>query len=78
MKKLLFLFFILCISQVFAQVKSNQKKIQEVENNLIPFVPVKDFDGWNILDRMKYDLDRKISRKEGTSKSRLNALGFWW
>ena len=54
MKKLLFLFFILCISQVFAQVKSNQKKILEVENNLIPFVPVKDFDGWNILDRMKY------------------------
>jgi CubicO group peptidase (beta-lactamase class C family) len=30
------------------------EKIRQVENNLIPFVPVKNFKGWNIADRMKY------------------------
>ena len=34
--------------------KAVSEKIKEVENNLIPFVPVKNFKGWNIADRMKY------------------------
>jgi len=54
MKKLLFLCFVLNVGQASAQIQSIQNKINEVENNLIPFVPVKDFKGWNILDRMKY------------------------
>lgn len=40
--------------QLFAQNKSLPNIIKEVENNLIPFVPVKGFEGWNIIDRMKY------------------------
>lgn len=31
-----------------------EDKIKEVENGLIPLVPVTDFAGWNILDRMKH------------------------
>jgi CubicO group peptidase (beta-lactamase class C family) len=54
MKKLLFLCFVFNVGQASAQIQSIQNKINEVENNLIPFVPVKDFKGWNILDRMKY------------------------
>ena len=30
------------------------KRRESVENNLIPFVPVKNFKGWNIFERMKY------------------------
>lgn len=37
-----------------AQDKSLTIRIKEVENNLIPFVPIKGFQGWNILERMKY------------------------
>lgn len=42
------------MGQSFAQNKPVSNRITQVENNLIPFVPVKDFKGWNILDRMKY------------------------
>ena len=44
----------LFVGQVSAQNKSLPDRIKEVENNLIPFVPVKGFKGWNIIDRMKY------------------------
>ena len=44
----------LFVGQVFAQNKSLPKRIAAVENNLIPFVPVKGFKGWNIIDRMRY------------------------
>jgi CubicO group peptidase (beta-lactamase class C family) len=54
MKKILLLSFIFYFAQVPAQKKSIRNTINEVENNLIPFVPVKDFKGWNILDRMKF------------------------
>lgn len=54
MKKILFLYLVLYLVTASAQSTSTQNKINEVENNLIPFVPVKDFKGWNILDRMKY------------------------
>jgi len=54
MKQITLLLFILFVGQVFAQNKSLPKRIKDVENNLIPFVPVKDFKGWNIIDRMKY------------------------
>jgi CubicO group peptidase (beta-lactamase class C family) len=54
MKKMLFLYFVLCIGQISAQTISINNTIKEVENNLIPFVPVRDFKGWNILERMKY------------------------
>lgn len=39
--------------QAFAQSKKVQDRILQVENNLIPYVPVQSFKGWNILDRMK-------------------------
>ncbi len=54
MKIVTLLFFTLFAGQVFAQNKSLTARIKEVENSLIPFVPVKGFDGWNILTRMKY------------------------
>jgi CubicO group peptidase (beta-lactamase class C family) len=37
-----------------AQKKSLENQIKTVENNLIPYVPVKGFKGWNLIDRMKY------------------------
>jgi CubicO group peptidase (beta-lactamase class C family) len=37
----------------FSQSKEVLKKINEVENNLIPYVLVKNFKTWNIYDRMK-------------------------
>jgi CubicO group peptidase (beta-lactamase class C family) len=54
MKPIALIIVTLFVGQVFAQNKSLTIKIQEVENNLIPFVPVKGFEGWNIIDRMKY------------------------
>lgn len=54
MKNIILLFLTLFTGQVLAQNKSLPDRIREVENNLIPFVPVKDFNGWNIVDRMKY------------------------
>lgn len=46
--------FILAVSIAnigFAQINPN---IAKVENNLIPYVPIKGFKTWNIADRMKY------------------------
>lgn len=40
--------------QAICQSVHVQDRIQQVENNLLPFVPIKDFPGWNIVDRMKY------------------------
>jgi CubicO group peptidase (beta-lactamase class C family) len=54
MKKWIFFCFVLITGHISAQKKSIDLTIKEVENNLIPFVPVKDFKGWNIIDRMKY------------------------
>ena len=54
MKPILILLLTLFAGQTFAQVKKVKNNIIQVENNLIPFVPVKGFKGWNILDRMKY------------------------
>lgn len=48
---ILFLFVSLC---AFAQDEEVQARMEEVENNLIPYVPVQGFAGWNLLDRMKY------------------------
>ncbi len=46
--------FLIFANQMFAQNLQTEQRIREVENNLIPFVPVKNFKGWNISDRMKY------------------------
>ena len=54
MRKIALLLLTLFVGQVFAQNKSLPKRIAAVENNLIPFVPVKGFKGWNIIDRMRY------------------------
>ncbi|MEO0045127.1 MAG: hypothetical protein RL705_318 [Bacteroidota bacterium] len=54
MKKITPFLFILIITQIIAQNKTVSNRIIQVENNLMPFVPVKDFAGWNILERMKY------------------------
>src|SRR4051794_5857678 len=54
MRKILLLFLTFSVGQTFAQNHSLSNRIKEVENNLIPFVPVKGFKGWNIHDRMKY------------------------
>ena len=54
LKTILFYSFLLFAGQTFAQNKQVQGRIHQVENNLIPYVPVKGFKGWNIIDRMKY------------------------
>ncbi len=54
MRNISLILLTLFVGQVFAQNKSLFDRIIEVENNLIPFVPVKGFNGWNILERMKY------------------------
>jgi CubicO group peptidase (beta-lactamase class C family) len=54
MKNIILFFLTLFAEHVLAQNISLPNRIAEVENNLIPFVPVKNFKGWNILDRMKY------------------------
>ncbi|HLO53618.1 MAG TPA: serine hydrolase [Saprospiraceae bacterium] len=54
MRQITLLLLTLFVGQVFAQNNSLPNRIKEVENNLIPFVPVKGFEGWNIIDRMKY------------------------
>ncbi len=54
MRRINLLLLTLFVGQVFAQNKSLPNRMKEVENNLIPFVPVKGFKGWNIIDRMKY------------------------
>lgn len=54
MKQILLIILTLFVGQVFAQNKTLAKRIAQVENNLIPFVPVKGFEGWNIFERMKY------------------------
>jgi CubicO group peptidase (beta-lactamase class C family) len=54
MRPITLLSLTLLVGQVFAQTKSLPNRIAAVENNLIPFVPVKGFKGWNIIDRMKY------------------------
>lgn len=46
--------FILFSDAVFSQSLKVVDRIKQVENNLIPFVPVKGFPGWNIYERMKY------------------------
>ena len=54
MRQITILLFTLFVGQTFAQIKQVQDSILQVENNLIPYVPVKGFKGWNIIDRMKY------------------------
>ena len=54
MKQITLLSLTLIAGQMFAQNKQVAYRIKEVENNLIPYVPVKGFDGWNIIERMKY------------------------
>ncbi len=54
MKLITLLFLVLLVKQTVAQNKDVLNRMTQVENNLIPFVPIKDFPGWNILDRMSY------------------------
>ena len=54
MKQIALIILTLFVGHVFAQNTSLLNRIKEVENNLIPFVPVKGFEGWNIIDRMRY------------------------
>jgi CubicO group peptidase (beta-lactamase class C family) len=54
MKQIALIILTIFVGHVFAQNTSLPYRIKEVENNLIPFVPVKGFEGWNIIDRMRY------------------------
>ncbi|MCZ4221919.1 serine hydrolase [Pedobacter rhodius] len=54
MKKIIWFLLMLIAGQVYAQNMSLSNRIKAVENSLIPFVPVKGFEGWTITDRMKY------------------------
>ncbi|RDC65664.1 serine hydrolase domain-containing protein [Adhaeribacter pallidiroseus] len=54
--RLLFLIsFSLQISFSYAQqLLPETERIQQVENSLMPYVPIKDFPGWNLAERMKH------------------------
>ena len=52
-KQIIFGGLLLLATPAFSQTAQLDKQIQQVENNLIPYVPVKGFKGWNIIDRMK-------------------------
>ena len=54
MRQFMLIVFLCFLEQSFAQITPVAERISQVENNLIPFVPVKNFKGWNITDRMKY------------------------
>jgi CubicO group peptidase (beta-lactamase class C family) len=54
MKEIIIFFLMLFVGEAFAQSEKVREQINQVENSLIPFVPVKGFESWNILDRMKY------------------------
>jgi CubicO group peptidase (beta-lactamase class C family) len=54
MRLLSLLIFTCFLNNSFAQNKTANERMIQVENNLIPFVPVKNFKTWNIVDRMKY------------------------
>lgn len=54
MRHITLILLTLLVGQTIAQNRSLPNRINEVENNLIPFVPVNGFSGWNIIDRMKY------------------------
>ncbi|MEO6039455.1 MAG: serine hydrolase [Saprospiraceae bacterium] len=53
-KKIIFVGLLLVANQAFSQNTQLDRQIKQVENNLLPYVPVKGFKGWNIIDRMKY------------------------
>lgn len=54
MKIIILFLTVLMTGHTIAQNAKLYAEINQVENNLIPFVSVKGFKGWNILDRMKY------------------------
>ena len=54
MKQIFTVFLVLFFGETFAQSNDVQHRMSQVENNLIPYVPVKGFKGWNIIDRMNY------------------------
>jgi CubicO group peptidase (beta-lactamase class C family) len=56
MKRFLSILSLLMLVAVITQSQPTTlpKRIQAVENNLIPYVPVKSFATWNIAERMKY------------------------
>jgi len=55
MKNLFFKTLLIIISvHSFGQSKAVLERIVQVENNLIPYVPIKNFKTWNIYDRMKF------------------------
>jgi CubicO group peptidase (beta-lactamase class C family) len=52
---LLSLYLLLQLSSSFGQTtQKNYLRLQGVENNLMPYGPVKGFGGWNIYERMKH------------------------
>ena len=53
-KKYLLLVLLFLSTTAFSQTAEVKRRIQQVENGLIPYVPVKGFAQWTIADRMKY------------------------
>ena len=56
MKHIIIIFWLVCPSTnlLFAQNNEVKQRINQVENNLIPYVPVKGFPTWNLQERMKH------------------------
>lgn len=54
MKNITLVLLVLFVAKAYSQNNPLSTRIKAVENNLIPFVPIKGFTGWNITDRMRY------------------------
>ncbi|MCU0444265.1 MAG: serine hydrolase [Microscillaceae bacterium] len=54
MKKIFFAVAILLLYVIQINAQSKSERINQVENGLIPYVPVKGFKSWNLAERMKY------------------------
>jgi len=54
MKIICLLILLFLGNQSFSQKIAESTKIGQVENSLIPYMPIKDFAGWNLEDRMRF------------------------
>lgn len=53
-RRILFTCVLVFVTHYTVAQKSAAEFVHRVENNLMPYAPVKGFAGWNIIDRMKY------------------------
>ncbi len=63
--------FLVVISLLNGFGQTPNDRIRQVENGLIPYVPVEGFAKWHIADRMKYHDVQGVSKKRENEKENL-------